>query len=50
MKKENEMTVSEMAKLGGHARAKKLSPKRRSEIAKLGALAREKNKAKKKGE
>lgn len=34
------MTVSELAKLGGLARAKKLSKERKSEIAKKGAEAR----------
>jgi len=34
------MTVSEMAKLGGRARAKKLSKARRQEIARMGGLAK----------
>ncbi len=34
------LTVREMAALGGHARAKGLSKKRRKEIAKAGAAAR----------
>ena len=38
------MTVSEMAKLGGDARAKKLSKKRRKEIAQNAIAARWKNK------
>jgi hypothetical protein len=35
------LTVSEMARLGGLARKKKLSPERRSEIAKKAVQARE---------
>lgn len=35
-------TASEMGKLGGKNRAKKLSKKRRSEIARMGATARHK--------
>jgi hypothetical protein len=35
-----EMTVAEMTSLGGRARAKKLSPKRRKEIAQKAAAAR----------
>jgi hypothetical protein len=43
-----ELTASEMGKLGGKARAKKLSPARRSEIARKAVAAREaKRKAKK---
>jgi hypothetical protein len=34
------LTVSEMAAMGGNARAKTLSKKRRKEIAKAGAEAR----------
>jgi hypothetical protein len=34
------MHVTEMARLGGHARAKKLSAKERSEIARKAVLAR----------
>jgi len=41
MKNKN-WTASEMGKLGGANRAKKLSKKRRSEIAKMGATARHK--------
>lgn len=40
MKKE--LTVKEFASLGGRARAKKLSKKRRKEIAKMGGLAKKK--------
>ena len=40
MKKE--MTLKEMASLGGKARAKKLSAKRRKEIALMGVKARQK--------
>jgi hypothetical protein len=39
MKHPNTMTVTEFAKLGGKARAEKLSAKRMSEIGKLGAAA-----------
>ena len=36
----NELTVTEFARLGGKARAKKLSKKRRVEIAKAATAAR----------
>ncbi len=39
-KKASEMTVAEMTSLGGKARAKALSPKRRREIAQAAAKAR----------
>jgi hypothetical protein len=35
-----EMTITEFARLGGKARSKTLSPKRRKEIAKAAANAR----------
>ena len=35
----NTMTVSQFASMGGKARAKKLTAKRKSEIGKLGAAA-----------
>ena len=39
MKQTNTMTVSQFASMGGKARARKLSAKRKSEIGKLGAAA-----------
>lgn len=40
MKKE--LTISEVARLGGKARAKKLTKKRRIEIARMGGKAKKK--------
>ena len=37
MTKQNTMTVSQFASMGGKARAEKLSARRKSEIGKLGA-------------
>ena len=37
--KQNTMTVSQFASLGGKARAAKLSAKRKSEIGRIGAAA-----------
>lgn len=39
------MNVKEMAALGGKARAKKLTKKRRKEIAMMGVAARKKKKS-----
>ena len=39
MKKQNTMTVSQFASMGGKARARKLSKARMSAIGKLGAAA-----------
>jgi hypothetical protein len=51
MKKKREMTISEMAKLGGKARARSLSPARRKEIAEKAIKTRwAKSKKQKKGE
>ena len=43
MKKKREMTITEFARMGGVARAKKLSPERRREIGRMGQAARRKN-------
>jgi hypothetical protein len=40
MKNEKELTVKEMAAMGGRARAARLPKKRRAEIARAGAAAR----------
>ena len=48
-KNKNEMTVSELASLGGKARAKKLSKKRQVEIAKKAINARWEKHRKKQG-
>lgn len=41
---QNEMTVSEFARLGGHARAEKLTQRRRKQIARKGGRAHGKRK------
>lgn len=47
--KEKQMTVKEMASLGGKARAKKLSKEERSKIGKLAISVRWKKQANKNG-
>jgi hypothetical protein len=49
-KKQKQMTVSEMAALGGRARAKSLTPARRKEIADKAIATRWGKKPSKKGE
>jgi hypothetical protein len=49
MKKKKELTVSQLAKMGGKARAKSLTPARRKEIAKKAIATRWAKKPGKKG-
>jgi hypothetical protein len=49
MKKKKELTVSELAKMGGQARAKSLTPARRKEIAQKAIATRWAKKPGKKG-
>jgi general stress protein YciG len=50
MKKKKQLTVSEMAKMGGKARAKSLTPERRKEIARKAIATRWAKKPGRKGE